>query len=63
VAKVKVSFCDVPQNQKNVPKNGLRKNEGSQWRTSRAEDGSKMHRKATSLFACVPQLELRWLRL
>ena len=25
VAKVKVSFCDVPQNQKNVPQNGLRK--------------------------------------
>jgi len=23
VAKVKVSFCDVPQNQKNVPQKGL----------------------------------------
>jgi hypothetical protein len=57
VAKVKVSFCDVPQNQKNVPQNGLRKNEGTQWRTSWAEDGSIMHRKATYLVClCSPAL-------
>jgi len=40
-----------------VPQKGLRKNEGSQWRTSRAEDGSIMHRKATYLVClCSPAL-------
>ena len=63
VAKVKVSFCDVPQNQKNVPQNGLRKMK----EVNGGLLGPKMARKCTgrllTLFACVPQLELRWLRL
>ena len=46
-----------PKVRKNVPQKGLRKNEGSQWRTSRAEDGSIMHRMATYLVClCSPAL-------
>ena len=55
VAKVKVSFCDVPQNQKNVPQKGLWKIEGSLWRTCRVINGSPMNRKATYLVClCSP---------